>query len=71
MPPTDQTKQGAAFDVHAQDYDGGMDNALKALAGGGADDFVAVKLHWLLRHWPDLLTNAVGSILDYGCGAAK
>jgi SAM-dependent methyltransferase len=56
------------FDAHAAGYDGGMGNTLKALAGDGADDFVAVKVRWLLRRWPDLGVNANLSILDYGCG---
>jgi SAM-dependent methyltransferase len=64
------TTQCAEFDAHAEGYDGGMDHALKALAGGSADDFVAVKVRWLLRHWPDLRTDAERSVLDYGCGVA-
>jgi SAM-dependent methyltransferase len=60
----------AEFDVHAEGYDGGMDNRLKALAGDSADDFVAVKVRWLLHQWPDLRTDATLSILDYGCGVA-
>lgn len=60
----------AAFDAHAEGYDGGMDNPLKALAGDSADDFIAVKLRWLLRRWPDLASNTAQSILDYGCGTA-
>jgi SAM-dependent methyltransferase len=47
-----------------------MDNALKALAGDSADDFVAVKVRWLLRWWPELASNQDLSILDYGCGVA-
>jgi SAM-dependent methyltransferase len=47
-----------------------MDQPLKALAGDNADDFVAVKIRWLLRHWPELRVNADLSILDYGCGIA-
>jgi SAM-dependent methyltransferase len=58
------------FDTYAAGYDGGMGNPLKSLAGAGADDFVAVKLRWLSRRWPDLWTNAERSILDYGCGTA-
>jgi SAM-dependent methyltransferase len=60
----------AEFDVHAEGYDAGMDNKLKALAGDSADDFVAVKVRWLLRRWPELRLNATWSILDYGCGTA-
>jgi SAM-dependent methyltransferase len=58
------------FDAHAEGYDGGMNNPLKALAGDSADDFVAAKVRWLLRHWPETRTNAALSILDYGCGVA-
>jgi len=62
--------QPAEFDSHAAGYDGGMGNPLKAMAGENLDDFVAVKVRWLLRRWPDLATRADLSILDYGCGAA-
>jgi SAM-dependent methyltransferase len=61
--------QNAEFDAHAEGYDAGMDNKLKALAGDSAEDFVAVKVQWLLRRWPELRSNT-WSILDYGCGAA-
>src|SRR4051794_33658934 len=67
-PMTD--RPDAEFDAYAEGYDAGMDHALKALAGDSADDFVAVKLRWLLRRWPDLLTESDLSILDYGCGVA-
>jgi SAM-dependent methyltransferase len=60
----------AEFDAHAEGYDGGMGNGLKALAGDSADDFVSVKVRWLLRHWPELRTRPELSILDYGCGVA-
>jgi SAM-dependent methyltransferase len=60
----------AEFDAYADKYDGGMENPLKALAGDGADDFVAVKSRWLLRYWPELSFNSELSILDYGCGVA-
>lgn len=60
----------AEFDAHAQDYDAGMDNKLKALAGESADAFVAVKVAWMLHRWPELRTDAAWSILDYGCGTA-
>jgi SAM-dependent methyltransferase len=60
----------AEFDAHAEGYDSGMDQPLKALAGNNADDFVAVKVRWLLRRWPELRTRTGLSILDYGCGVA-
>jgi len=60
----------AEFDAYAAGYAAGMDNGLKALAGDSADDFVGVKVRWLLRRWPELRTNSQMSILDYGCGVA-
>jgi SAM-dependent methyltransferase len=60
----------AEFDAYSEGYDSGMDQLLKALAGNDADDFVAVKVRWLLRRWPELRTRADLSILDYGCGVA-
>ena len=60
----------AEFNSYAEGYDGGMDHALKAFAGNGADDFVAVKVRWLSRHFPELWAGAAGAILDYGCGVA-
>jgi SAM-dependent methyltransferase len=60
----------AEFDAHAEGYDAGMENPLKALAGDSADDFVAVKIRWLLRCWPELSTSGDLSLLDYGCGVA-
>jgi len=63
-----QTPQ-AEFDAHADGYDSGM-NGLKVLAGDNADDFIAVKVRWLLRWWPALRTDASLSVLDYGCGVA-
>jgi SAM-dependent methyltransferase len=70
-PPQDagMEKQKAEFDAFAADYAGGMDNPLKALAGASGDDFLGVKLDWLLRH---VLTperrRSNFRILDYGCG---
>ncbi len=63
-------RPNAEFDAFADGYDAGMDHKLKALAGNTADDYIAVKLRWLLRRWPELLTDPGLSILDYGCGAA-
>ena len=58
------------FDSYAKGYDSGMDNPLKRLVGDGADDFIAVKVRWLLRWWPELRGRSDLSILDYGCGVA-
>ena len=64
---------GAEFDRHAAGYDGGLDHPIKRLLGDSADQFIAVKARWLLRHEPGLrATNSKGGslrLLDYGCGA--
>lgn len=60
----------AEFDAYANGYDGGMDNPVKALLGDSAADFIAVKVRWLRRHWPDLWTDPALPLLDYGCGTA-
>ena len=59
----------AEFDAYAEGYDSGMDGPLKGLAGAGPEAFIAVKVRWLLRQWPDLATRSDLSFLDYGCGA--
>jgi SAM-dependent methyltransferase len=57
------------FDQYAAGYDAGMDNPLKAMLGESADTFVAIKLRWLLRRFPDLRDRKEEfRILDYGCG---
>jgi ubiquinone/menaquinone biosynthesis C-methylase UbiE len=59
------------FDAYATDYAGGMDNPVKSLLGESADAFVAVKLRWMLRQFPDLRTKDRNfRVLDYGCGIA-
>lgn len=59
----------AEFDAFAATYAGGMDNSVKALVGGSSDDFLAVKLDWLLRHVLPPEQQRVGlKLLDYGCG---
>lgn len=60
----------AEFDAYAQGYSAGMDNPLKAALGASADDFLAVKLDWLLRRIPDLAGTGRIRMLDYGCGTA-
>lgn len=57
----------AEFDHHAATYDGGLDNPIKRLMGSSADQFMAVKVRWLLRHEPELKSGSL-SMLDYGCG---
>jgi len=58
----------AEFDSHATHYDGGLDNPIKRLLGSSADQFIAVKARWLLRHEPELAKGGL-AVLDYGCGA--
>jgi SAM-dependent methyltransferase len=58
----------AEFDRHAATYDGGLDNPIKRLMGNSADQFIAVKARWLLRHEPGLRAGDL-AVLDYGCGA--
>jgi SAM-dependent methyltransferase len=58
----------AEFDKHAASYDGGLDNPIKRMMGDSADQFIAVKARWLLRHEPGLRTAGL-AMLDYGCGA--
>ena len=57
----------AAFDRHAATYDGGVGDPLKRRLGS-ADDYIAVKARWLLRHEPKLKERGL-AVLDYGCGA--
>jgi SAM-dependent methyltransferase len=47
-----------------------MENPLKALFGDSAEQYVDLKLRWLLRQYPALLAGSTARILDYGCGAA-
>lgn len=61
----------AEFDAHASGYDAGMDNPVKAMLGRDADQFLQVKLDWLLRHMPELaIAGPQFRLLDYGCGTA-
>jgi len=59
---------GAEFDRHAARYDGGLDHPIKRLLGDSADQFIAVKARWLLRHEKGLRDGSL-RLLDYGCGA--
>lgn len=63
---TDRTQP--EFDAYSRGYDAGMDNGLKSLAGKHADEFIALKVRWLLRWMPRLRADRTLSILDYGCG---
>ena len=65
------TAPQAEFDTYAPGYNAGMDNSLKALLGESAEQYVKLKLHWMLRRFPFLLTRGPATrILDYGCGTA-
>ena len=70
--PTQPSKPSTAeFDDYAPGYAAGMDNPVKSLLGDSADAFVAVKLNWLLRRFPELRSKGRDfRILDYGCGTA-
>lgn len=65
----------AEFDQYADGYNAGLEHPLKRLVGRSAEEFVAVKVRWLLR---DLQRHPLGGrgapmrphrILDDGCGA--
>lgn len=57
------------FDNYAAEYDAGMKNPVKSLLGELADDFVMIKLRWLLRQFPELRQADIAfRVLDYGCG---
>jgi SAM-dependent methyltransferase len=63
--------RGIEFDEYAPSYAAGMENSLKALLGKCADQYIEVKLRWLLRHFPTLrAAGAAVRVLDYGCGTA-
>jgi SAM-dependent methyltransferase len=51
------------FDAFASDYDAGMGDPIKRLAGGTADTFLEQRAAWLLRN-----LSPTGRLLDFGCG---
>ena len=64
---------GAEFDEYAEGYSAGMDNPLKRLVGASAEQFVEVKVRWLLRDWAARAESfrrhrRRPALLDYGCG---
>lgn len=60
----------AEFDRYAAGYDAGMENPLKKLAGSSADEFIDVKIRWLLAYEDQLgHPPAATRLLDFGCGA--
>jgi SAM-dependent methyltransferase len=57
------------FDAYAHGYNAGMENPVKALLGRSPDDFLAIKVDWLLRTAPGLeIAESNFRVLDYGCG---
>jgi SAM-dependent methyltransferase len=56
-------RRPAEFDAFAPDYDAGMSDPVKRLAGGSADTFLEHKADWLLRN-----LAPAGRLLDFGCG---
>lgn len=69
--PQAPRRPSAEFDAYAPDYAAGMENPVKALLGRAADDYLAVKLDWLLHAMPGLAAaDASFRLLDYGCGTA-
>ena len=71
-PPSPDPASPAEFDSYAPGYAAGMENPLKAMLGESAEQYVALKLRWLLRRYPLLRAGgaAPGRVLDYGCGTA-
>lgn len=60
----------AEFDAFANAYDAGMDNPLKRMVGDSADDFIELKVRWLLRDLGRERSTAKSlTLFDYGCGA--
>jgi ubiquinone/menaquinone biosynthesis C-methylase UbiE len=69
--PDPQAPPAAEFDNYATAYNAGMDSPVKALLGDSADEFVAVKVRWLMQQFPTLRTSGNRlRMLDYGCGTA-
>lgn len=61
----------AEFDNYATTYNAGMDSPVKAVLGDSADEYVAVKVRWLMQQFPMLRTSGSNlRMLDYGCGTA-
>jgi SAM-dependent methyltransferase len=66
----------AEFDKYAKDYLGGTDNWFKRLVGGSLENFIAVKVEWLLEYIGQDLPASVSnpaemSLLDFGCGTGE
>ena len=53
--------KSAEFDQYAADYSGGMDDPLKRLMGSNLNQFITVKVKWLLD---DLQKNPLNSSSD-------
>ena len=60
------------FDQYARNYNAGMDNRLKRLVGDNANEFVEIKVRWLLqdikRRLESYRSLTTLHLLDYGCG---
>ena len=68
-----EAASGAEFDEYAEGYSAGMDNPLKRLVGASAEQFIEVKVRWLLRDWTVRAESLRRhrrrpALLDYGCG---
>ena len=61
------TPSAAEFDDYSAGYSGGMDNPIKKLVGDSPDQFLEVKIRWLLRDLRSLGKERP-ALLDYGCG---
>src|SRR5262249_42496276 len=68
-----EAASGAEFDDYAEGYSAGMDNPVKRLVGANPDQFIEVKVRWLLRDWSARAASFRShgrwpALLDYGCG---
>jgi ubiquinone/menaquinone biosynthesis C-methylase UbiE len=75
-PEANSAPAAAEFDTYAKDYLGGTDNWFKRLVGGSLENFIAVKVDWLLEYIGHKLPASVSnpaetSLLDFGCGTGE
>lgn len=57
------------FDNYAHNYQAGMENPLKKLAGQNPEAFMQLKINWFLRYFNHNLEPKNANILDFGCGS--